>query len=86
MQTNVDPSTSEWVPLPPVQRVMSISAQIADGQSGGGSFLIRLPGIDMNVVVNDGVPWSLDFPNLGVVDAYVTNTGATSLVFTSPDT
>ena len=85
METTVDPTESVWVPLPPVQMMMAVSAVIADGQSGGGAFHLSLPGLDKDYAVVDGVPWTLDFPNLGVVDARVTNTGSTTLVFTSPD-
>lgn len=83
MSTTVAPTESKWIPLPTYQCLVTVSASVAPGESGGGAFRLSIPGVDGDQTVADGTPWTLDYPCLGFADAHVTNTGATSLVFTT---
>lgn len=85
VSTTVAPSESKWLPLPQYMCEVTVSAVLAPGETGSGSFHFRVPAIESDYTVTEGEPWSLAFQNLGVVDAFVTNTGTTTLVFTSPD-
>jgi hypothetical protein len=71
------------VPLPqPPQRV-TLSASVAVGESGGGSFDVSASSLSKkSYAVPAGAPWSLNTESR-VSFIVVTNTGTTAIVFTT---
>lgn len=86
MQTSVAPSEIATLPMPQYMGVVEVTAVVAPGESGGGTFKFSVPGVEnIDHTVADGDTWALTFQNLGVVSPVVQNTGSTNLVFTTPD-